>query len=144
MMLSQSVLLSDICIVKSMTKCISSLRTLPFWHSRWHAGMLSTLLRCLPFSISKEWEPVRIFAIAFLYLNFFYRVNMFFCAESCFNFRIGAENGIFLYILDLKFPTLSKICVRYIIGNMSLSSRRCGIGQCCFVAQGSTPYCARL
>ena len=68
--LLKSVLLSDRFTVQSMTKCISYSTTLQFWHSRWHAVILPPFLRCLPFSICKEWELVRILVIAFIYLKF--------------------------------------------------------------------------
>ena len=37
-----------------------------------------------------------------------YRVNIFFYATSCSDFRIDGKNGIFINILDVKFPVLSK------------------------------------
>ena len=67
----KSVVLPDTFMTQSITKCISSSWTLQILHSLWHAGILTPPLRCLPFSISKAWELVRILVIAFLYLKFF-------------------------------------------------------------------------
>ena len=63
-----------------------------------HFGMLGFWHRYYSqsFSISNEWELVRILVIAFLYLKFFTKPRYF------------SMYGIFLYILDVEFPALSQ------------------------------------
>ena len=56
-MLSESVFLSNMCMTQSMTKCISSSKTLQILHSLWYAGSLTPRLRCSPllFLMSGSW-----------------------------------------------------------------------------------------
>ena len=63
-------LLWDIFIAQSMAIIFHLRQHCSFGTAVGMLGFLPSFLRCLPFSISKEWELVRILVIAFLYLKF--------------------------------------------------------------------------